>query len=218
MALVLFNNLTEKDKSLAIEKLISNSTPSQDFFLMMILSVLMASFGILVNSMAVVIGSMLIAPLLSPVLSLSLGVILSDSKLIRRSGKTILLSSMWSIVAAATTSVFFGAGGGVSPQMLAAIEPSFLYIAIAIIAGFAATFSLVKPKLNEALPGVAISIALIPPLAMMGIGIAKLEWAIITNSLLLFTLNIIGIVFASMITFSLMNFYVKRSVAKRKLY
>lgn len=216
MQFISFNNLTENDKAKAIEKLITQSTPSSDFFFMMILSVLMATFGILVDSIVVVIGSMLIAPLLSPVLSLSLGIIISDNKLISRSFKTILKSVGWGIFVSTLATVLFGVGK-ISGNLITLTEPSFLYIGIAIIAGFAATFALVKPKLNEVLPGVAIAIALIPPLAMVGVGIAKWEWTLVTNSFLLFTLNVIGIVFASMITFSLMNFYVKRRVARETI-
>jgi len=216
MQFISFSNLTENDKAVAIEKLITHSTPSSDFFFMMILSVLMATFGILVDSIAVVIGSMLIAPLLSPVLSLSLGIIISDGKLISRSFKTILKSMGYGVFVAMLATLLFGVGK-VSAELIALTEPSFLYIGIAIVAGFAATFALVKPKLNEVLPGVAIAIALIPPLAMVGVGIAKWDWALITNSFLLFALNVIGIVFASMITFSLMNFYVKRRVARETI-
>jgi len=120
------------------------------------------------------------------------------------------------VFVAMLATLLFGVGK-VSAELIALTEPSFLYIGIAIVAGFAATFALVKPKLNEVLPGVAIAIALIPPLAMVGVGIAKWDWALITNSFLLFALNVIGIVFASMITFSLMNFYVKRRVARETI-
>ncbi|MBU4480176.1 hypothetical protein KKG48_01895 [Patescibacteria group bacterium] len=81
MKLVLFNNLTEENKVTAIENLITHSTPNQDYFFMIFLSILTAVFGILLGSITVVIGSMLIAPLLSPILSLSLGIIISDPNL-----------------------------------------------------------------------------------------------------------------------------------------
>lgn len=88
---------------------------------------------------------------------------------------------------------------------------------IAILAGFAASFALVKPQLNETLPGIAISVAIIPPLAVTGIGIANLNLLLISGSFLLFLVNLIGVVFASMITFSLMNFYAQRSEAKKSI-
>ncbi|MFC1645467.1 TIGR00341 family protein [Patescibacteria group bacterium] len=219
MVLVLFNNLEEKDKSKAIDNLISESTPRQEFFLMVILSVLMATFGLLTNSAAVIIGSMLIAPILYPILSLSLGVVIADFKLISRSFYTIIKSIAYGVAGSAVATLFFRPANFdlVSPEtqamfseIISRTEPSITYGAIAVVAGFAASFAMIKPKLSETLPGTAISVALIPPLAVTGIGIAQADWNIISNSFMLFTVNAIGIIFASMIVFSLMHLYIKR--------
>jgi uncharacterized hydrophobic protein (TIGR00271 family) len=213
MRLFIFNGVEEDDKASAIEKLISQSTPSQDFFFMMALSILMAVFGILLGSVAVIIGSMLIAPLLSSVLSLSLGITMADYKLIRRSSQTILKSLIIGIAISALATLIFGAGK-IPEVLIINSSPSLLAVAVAIVAGFAATFALVKPKLNETLPGVAIAVALIPPIALIGIGLAEMSWTMMTNALILLGLNIAGIIFAGMITFSLMNFYTKKKVAE----
>ncbi len=216
MVMISFNNLSEENKTKAIEKLISNSTPDKDFFFMTVLSVLMATFGILIDNLTVIIGSMLIAPLLSPILSLALGVIISDSLLLKRSVQTIFKSMWISILSAIIITLLFSVGTDMK-NIIESSQPSFLYMGVAIIAGFAATFALVKPKLNETLPGAAIAVALIPPLALIGVGLAKLNWLIVTNAFLIFILNMIGIVFASMITFSLMNFYVKRNTIRKTI-
>ena len=212
MTLVLFNNLTEKDKSDAIENLITESTPRQDFFLMMVLSVLMATFGLLINNTAVIIGSMLIAPILYPILSLSLGIVMADFKLISRSFYTLLKSMVFGIAAAAVIALFFSQDCEVS-----LVEPSLIYVMIAIIAGLAASFALIKPQLSETLPGIAISVMLIPPLASTGIGIAKFDWNTISNSFVLFLINTIGIIFASMVVFSLMHLYIRRMEARKAI-
>jgi uncharacterized hydrophobic protein (TIGR00271 family) len=212
MALVLFNNLTEKDKSNAIENLIAESTPRQDFFLMVILSVLMATFGLLIGNTAVVIGSMLIAPILYPILSLSLGIVIADFKLISRSFYTLLKSVIFGVAAAALTALFFSPG-----YEITLTSPSLIYVMIAIIAGLAASFALIKPQLSETLPGVAISVTLIPPLAATGIGVAKFDWNIISDSFVLFLVNAIGIIFASMIVFSLMHLYIRRAEARKAI-
>lgn len=213
MRLFIFNSLVEDDKAKAVEKLITQSTPNQDFFFMMALSVLTAVFGLLLGSVAIIIGSMLIAPLLSPILSLSLGVTLADGKLIRRSITTILKSLIVGVGVSAVAALIFGAGK-IPEVLVISSEPSLLYAAVAVVAGFAASFALVKPKLNETLPGVAIAVALIPPVALIGIGLAELSWTMMTEALLLFSLNIVGIIFAGMMTFSLMNFYTKKKVAE----
>ena len=213
MKLVLFSNLTEEEKTDAVERLIAQSTPNQDYFFMIFLSIMTAVFGILLNSITVLIGSMLIAPLLSPILSLSLGIIISDGNLINRSFVTIIKSMAIGVGSAAIASLVFR-GMSIPSDLLVSTEPSLLYVGVAIIAGFAAAFALVKPKLNEMLPGVAISVALIPPIALMGIGISEWSWSMITGGFVVFLVNAIGIIFAGMVTFSLMNFYTKKRVAK----
>lgn len=214
MTLVLFNNLRSKDKSDAIERLIEGSTPNQDFFFMIILSILTATFGLLVNDLAVIIGSMLIAPMLYPLLSLSLGIVMSDSKLISRSSYTVMKSfALGALSAAFATFIFSNHLDTLTPEIIARTRTTIPNVMIAIAAGFAGSFALVKPKLNENLPGVAISVALIPPLAVFGIGLAKLDISVITGSFILFLVNVGGIIFASMVTFSLMDFYTKRKEA-----
>lgn len=218
-----FNNLSEDDKALAITKMIEQSRPSKDFFLMISLSVLMAAFGLIMNNTSVLIGSMLVAPLLSPVLSLALGFTISDTTLVQRSFITIGKSIVVAVIAAAVATLLFGNGTDMSssymePSLLhIAMEPSLLHIAVAIVAGLAAAFAIVKPQLNEMFPGVAIAVALIPPIAMTGVGLAKGSWIVMTNGFIIFLLNVVGIVFAAMITFSLMNFYVRRGVAMRAI-
>jgi len=216
MTVILFQNFTNKDKKNAVERLISGSTPSQDFFLMIVLAILTATFGLLMNNAAIIIGSMLIAPILYPVLSLSLGIILADFHLISRSFWTIIKSLALGILASNIVTLFFSSQFPVTTEeIISRGSPSLSFLIVAIIAGFAASFALVKPQLSETLPGIAISVALIPPLAVIGIGIAKFDWNLISGSLLLFIVNTIGVIFASMLTFSLMNFHSERSEAER---
>ncbi|MFT5280912.1 MAG: putative hydrophobic protein (TIGR00271 family) [Flavobacteriaceae bacterium] len=204
----LFHSVTKEDKKTAIEKLVSDSTPSSDFFAMMICSVLIATLGLLTDSVAIVIGSMLIAPLLYPVLSIGMGIVMADHALIVRSVKTLLKASVFAIVAGALLTLLFSNFYlGVTGELQARTLASLPSIAIAIIAGFAASLAFVKPKLNEMLPGVAIAIALVPPLATIGVGLARLNFSLVTGALLLFVVNVVGIVLASMVVFSLMNFY-----------
>ncbi len=215
MVLVLFNNLTEKDKTRAIDSLISESTPRQEFFLMILLSILMATFGVLIDNSAVIIGSMLIAPMLYPILSISLGIVMSNGRLISRSFYTLLKSSTVSIVGAILVTLLFGLNIDLGKEFLSRTEPSIIYGTIAFISGLAASFALVKPDLSETLPGIAISVSLIPPLAATGIGIAKLDWYMASGALIMFFINTAGIIFASMIVFSMMNLYVKRNIVKK---
>lgn len=214
----LFENVTTEDKDKAIETLISQSSPSRDYFLMVVLSVAMATFGIIMDSTVVLIGSMLIAPLLYPVITLSLGITMSDESLIKRSFYVLVKSIVLSLVVSFIIGIFFGMFGGDTQNILTQMTRAkflFLSVIVASISGFIASFSLVKPKLSEVLPGVAISISLIPPLAGVGYGISKFRWDFISGASLVFLLNIFGIVFASMLVFSFLNFYVKRRLAHK---
>lgn len=209
------DNLSESDKTRAVRQLITESTPDFDFFLLVMLSVLMATLGLLVDSPSIVIGSMLIAPILSPILSISLGLVMSDGKLLIRSIVTIFKASVLGIVSAALVTLLFKSvvGGSLTSEILARTEPSLIYFFVAVVAGFAVSYTLVKPDLSETLPGIAVAVALIPPLSVIGVGIAKLDGDIVSGSLILYLINVIGIVFASMISFALMNLYGKRKVA-----
>ena len=117
------------------------------------------------------------------------------------------------IFGAAIITVFFSSQFELNHEIISRTELSFAYAAVAIIAGFAASFAHTKPQLSDTLPGIAVSVAIIPPLAVIGIGIAKVNWSIISGAFLMFLINILGIIFASMVTFSLMHLYVKRKVA-----
>ncbi|MCG2694757.1 DUF389 domain-containing protein [Candidatus Parcubacteria bacterium] len=130
-----------------------------------------------------------------------------------RSLRTIFKSVVIGVGTATLTALIFNEES-ISKELIISSEPSLLYAGVAIVAGFAAAFALVKPKLNEMLPGVAISVALIPPIALMGIGIANWNWSTISGSFLVLLINIIGIVFAGMVTFSLMNFYTRKKNAE----
>ncbi|HEX5774988.1 MAG TPA: DUF389 domain-containing protein [Candidatus Paceibacterota bacterium] len=214
----LFHNVTEAEKNQAIENIIRHASPRQDFFLMLILSISMAGFGVLLGSTVILIGSMLIAPLLYPLLSLSLGIIVADGKLITLSVYTMLKSVVLALTAAFLIGLLF-AGAGLPDLALLGIEaggaPSLIYAFVAVIAGFAAAFATTKPNLNETLPGVAIAVTLVPPLAIAGISISLLNWALASNALLLFLVNVIGIMFSAMIVFALFQFSAKGSVAER---
>jgi len=215
MKLVLFENLNEEDKTKAVERLITQSTPSQDFYFFISLSILTTIFGIVLESIPVIIGSMLIAPLLSPILSLSLGITISDRDLIGRSVKTIFTSLIIGAGVGAIATLLFGGVEIPIEEMIIQPHPTLLYAVVSIVAGLAGAFALIKPKLNESLPGVAIAVALIPPIALIGVGIAKWSWSIIADSFIMFLFNTLGIVFAGMIIFSLTKIYTKKKIVEK---
>jgi uncharacterized hydrophobic protein (TIGR00271 family) len=211
----LFGSIGEQDKKTAIEKLIHSSSPRPDFFLMVVLSVVAASFGLFLNNVAIVIGSTLIAPILLPVLSISMGLVMSDFSLISRSIVTTAKSIAIAIGSAiAVTLLFYGESSLLGSSMLIS-DASIQYFLVAVVAGITVAFALVKPDLNEILPGAAMAVTLIPPLASIGIGLASFNGQLVREAGVLFFLNLTGVIGASMIVFSLMNLYVDRKIAER---
>lgn len=215
MPIAIFSNVTEKQKTDATVRLMEASTPGQDFYLMTMLAVLMAAMGIMLDSIAVVIGSMLIAPILYSVLALALGIIVADGGVIARSFLSLLRATVFGVAASAIAGLVLKAVTPSAMPLLFEMVPSMLYLLVSIVAGVAASMSLIKPKLNEMIVGVAISVALIPPLAATGLALSLFEWTIASNAIVLFLLNTIGIVFASMIVFSLFKLAKKKTVASK---
>lgn len=215
-------NQLEQDKINAIEELINNSSPRRDFFLMISFSVIMATLGIIIDNIIIIIGSMLIAPLLYPILSMSLGIIIFDFNCILRSLLTIIKSSALSVALAIIVSfIFFTKCQDLNILKFINSDIYLEYFIIAFISGSAASIALVHPNVNESIPGVAISVALIPPLSILGIGIALMESYIIQPAINIFLINILGITIASAITFLSIKLFkhkkrVQRAVAKDK--
>ncbi len=206
------------DKNSAIDTLIEQSSPNREFFLQVLFSILMASFGLMTNSVAVIIGSMLIAPVLYPVIGIGMGLIMYDLKLTLRSLTTLGKSLAIAILASFLIGLFWSNSFYLSnSEITERITPSLIHAVIAIIAGLAGTYALVRPNLNVNLPAVAISVSLVPPIAVTGLGISKFDWPTVTGSLGLFLVNALGIIFSSMFMFAIMNFQTKRKTADKAI-
>lgn len=209
-----FRSIEENDKAAIVRTLMENSAPDFDFFYITGLSVLMATFGLLADSPAIVIGSMLIAPVLYPILGVALGFVMSNPSVLGRSIFTLTKSVVIGVGLAALATILLNESTVATSEVLARTEPSLLYFLVAVVAGAAVSFTLGQPEWSETLPGIAISVALIPTLAVVGIGLASLDIAIVSGSLVLLMLNVVGIIFSAMVTFSLMNLYEKQHIAE----
>jgi len=205
--------IEEKDKASVVRKLMQSSTPSFDFFYLVGLSVMMATFGLLADSPSIVIGSMLIAPLLYPILGVALGLVMSNQEVLGRSTLTLGKALAIGLALSAGVTFFFGEGF-VTAEMVARFNPSLIHFMVALVAGAAVSFALAQPEWSETLPGIAISVALIPPLAVVGAGIAMMDMEIISGSAVMLLMNLCGIIFAAMVSFSLMNLYEKQNIAE----
>jgi uncharacterized hydrophobic protein (TIGR00271 family) len=169
----------------------------QQFFVLMVLSATIAGFGLANNSAAVVIGAMLVAPLMTPILSIAAataqgwGRRAADSLLIVLGGAAAAIAVGLAIGLLVPT---LRTGLPLPSELLARTGPNLIDLGIALAAGAAGGFVAVRTEASGALPGVGIAVALVPPLATVGITAALGEWSLATGALLLFATNLVAIV------------------------
>jgi len=187
------------------------SIPAFPFFFMLAISTVIATLGLLANSAAVVIGAMIIAPLMSPIIAVSYGLVARRLPLAFRSLFTVLAGTLLTIGAAFLITEVIGwklAG----PELIARMRPSLLDMGVAIAAGAAAAYAYTRPGVSSALAGIAIAVALVPPLCAVGITLAMGEEMSIEVGLaretytangpfFLYLTNFLGIVFAGSLVF-----------------
>jgi len=219
MHIGIFENVENKQKENTIEALIASSSPRPDFFFMVILSITMASIGILLDSLIVLLGSMLIAPVLYPVLGIAMGVAVFDEKLLLRSAYTLCQSIVVALLFSVGIGILFN--GSITELDIITIihtTPSMIMsLLVAIIAGCAASLSMIQPHMSESFPGVAVSVSLVPPLALAGIAASDLHIALVGDMILLFLINIVGIISASAFLFLSMKFSVKKKFTEKSV-
>ena len=189
------------------------SQPGFDFFLLVFLSCVIATLGLLVDSPAVIIGAMLVAPLMAPIIGLGLASITGDSRLLRDStislvrgaALAILISFLLTWINSHLPFISLQ-GSELTQEVMARVRPSPLDLGIALAGGLAAAFALAMPNISAALPGVAIATALMPPLCVVGIGLAMGRWSVAGGAFLLFVTNAVTIAFASILVLFVLGF------------
>ncbi|MBD3359678.1 MAG: TIGR00341 family protein [Candidatus Buchananbacteria bacterium] len=208
--------LTSKQKRDTIEKLIESSSPTHAFFLILIVSAIITTFGILMNNVAIVIGGMIVTPLLSPILAISMGISMANPKLIARSLK-VLGASILFVVAISVVISFFVINKELNDEIIARMFSNYMYFGVAVASGIAAAFTTSKDEFSERMVGVAVAIALLPPLVVIGIGISFWNLHVLSGSLELFLANLLGVLLGSLIVFSLLGFYPEKKAVQKEL-
>jgi uncharacterized hydrophobic protein (TIGR00271 family) len=201
--------VTKEDQVRIVEELVQSSCLSNEFYLMLVLSAGVVTFGLILNNVPIIIGGMLITPLLTPVLTSALGIVIVDYNLIFRSLKTIL-RSIAIVLGISIIITFFFPPDNFEPEITTRLISGFPHFLVAFMAGLAATFAWSKKRLSAMLPGVAIAVSLLPPLSVIGIALVSINVAMLRASILTFLFNLFGIILGSMIIFSLLNFYQAR--------
>ncbi len=173
------------------------------FFALMAFATGIASFGIIAESTAVVIGAMLVAPLMIPLMGTALAMVMGWP----RRATTSALVALGGIGLSIGLAVVFGwiYGVEISPtlnsEVASRVGPTLVDLAIAIAAGGAGGFALSRPDVSDSLPGVAVAIALVPPLAVVGLMISQNDWVQAAGAMLLFVTNLVAILLVGALVF-----------------
>ncbi len=182
-----------------------NAQASQSYLVLMVLSTLLATVGLFANSAPVIIGAMILAPLMAPIISLSMGVLRQNTEFIKVSIKTLVTGVLLAIFFGTLLSLLVPLHT-INAEIGARLSPTLLDLGVAIISGIAAAYASARSEVAKSLAGVAIAVALVPPLAVTGIGIGWLDWPVFSGAFLLFITNLMGIVLAAAATFLMMGF------------
>ncbi len=201
-----FFQATKEEQADSIDRLISQGTMRSGYYLLLLLATLIVVPGLFLNNFSVVIGGMILAPLLIPLLSLSLSLVTGNMRGVLRSFRILIFSIAIVLVTAAVMTftmermyedvlLFY-------PQGIS----TGIYIFIAFCSGIAGAFAWVKEDMAPAIAGVATSVALLPPLCIAGIGLAMTDFILFKDSIIIFTANLLGITTAAFLVFLIMGF------------
>jgi len=201
----LFAHASQAQYASLFKNLREESRVSQTFMVLLILATTIATFGLFINSSSVIIGAMLLAPLMQPIVSLSMGVLRQDTALEMNGAKTITIG-VFTVLVTAAIIAFFTPIERLTSEMAGRLSPTILDLFVAIVSGAAAAYAKSNEKILGSLAGVAIAVALVPPIAVAGIGLGWADLNMFSTAFLLFITNLVGIVLAAAFTFVLLGF------------
>jgi len=178
---------------------------NKSFYILIFFSSIIAYMGLIQGSAAVIIGAMLVAPLMSPILAMAHSIVQGNLRLFRRATESAIKGIALAIGTSIALTVILPAQP-VTTELLSRTHPNLLDLLVALASGAAAAYAMSRKSLAAALPGVAIAAALVPPLCVVGYGLGAANFQIANGALLLFATNLSAIVLAGAITFLLIGF------------
>jgi len=194
----------EVDHQRVLGQIMDESSWDGRFAFMVTMSAGIAVLGLLLSSPAVVIGAMLISPLMGPILGLGFSLALVDFAELRRAGKALALGSVLAIAFTAAI-VLLSPLKVATPEILGRTKPNLFDLLVALFAALAGTFAIIRGR-GETIVGVAIATALMPPLAVVGYGLATWNLAVLGGASALFATNFITMAIAAMVMARLYGF------------
>ena len=196
--------LERDDRKALLEQVELGAHGGIDYLVMMVLSSGLASLGLLEDSTAVVIGAMLVAPLMGPLIGAGLA-LAQGNLVLHRNSIGVALQGL--LVGFAMSVVMGLLNPGFEPtlEIEARGNPDVLDLGVAVLSGFVAAYALGRPGLANTLAGVAIAAALVPPLCVVGIGLTNDQPVVAANSAILLLTNLVAIILSAAGAFSLLG-------------
>ncbi len=199
-------HLSSAEREKLYRSVLESSLLDPEYLTMLALSALIALFGLLQNSVAVIIGAMLISPLMNPILAGALALLLGDGRLGRKAA-LVLGISVAGVIALTALVTWVSPLKEVTAEILARTNPNLLDLFIAFLSGLAGTLALRSgPVSLTIIPGVAIAVAVIPPLSVVGFSLSTHHGAMAWGGFLLFITNLVSIMISAALVFGLMGF------------
>lgn len=204
--------VSKEDVATLENKLLFDRVPVREryvrFFILLSLSTVIAAYGVVSDSVAVIIGAMIIAPLMTPIMAISLSAVTGDGRNIVRSVLTVaagtaLVVGLSYFLTAVLPGVTFIEGNS---SIASRVSPRLIDLIVALAAGAAGAFATGREDVSDALPGVAIAVSLVPPLAVVGVCLSAGEPGQAWGAFMLFLTNFLAIVAAGLIVFAVMGF------------
>ena len=210
--------INPRDHAELLQDLRSGSEWSGDFSSMLALASGIASLGLMQNSPAVVIGSMLLAPLMTPMIGMGLALAQANIRMAKRCSRSIAYGLLLTLTVSFLLGMVTPSRETLAPEVLSRGEPNVLDLLIALLAAVAATIAMSRPNISGALAGVAIATALVPPLCAVGLSASHGSYTNAFGALLLFGTNLIAIIVASSLTFRGLGIQTGRAIRRHRRF
>lgn len=188
------------------QRIQDNAAFSSSYVTMNVLSAIIASYGLLTNSSAVIIGAMIVAMLLGPLMGIALALVDADNSLLKKS----LLAEIGGAIVVVAISLIIGKIHQDIPlerSIISRTSPNITDLIIALAGGAAGAYATISPRVSASLVGVAVATALVPPLCACGITLARGEKQLALGGFLLFITNLVAIQVASSLVFALHGYH-----------
>ncbi|NDJ16435.1 DUF389 domain-containing protein [Myxacorys almedinensis A] len=196
-----------------VSDLLAESCIDVSYLVLIVGSCAIATFGLLSNSAAVIIGAMIVAPLMLPIRGLALGALVGRVALFREGAISVLIGTLLSVAISYSLGLLVGLPSYGS-EVWARSEPNLLDLGIAVAAGGISGYAKIKPKIAGSLAGTAIAVALMPPICVVGLGLAQLNGSLSLGAGLLYLTNLLGITLSCMLTFLIAGYIPVRRARK----